>query len=87
MRFFLIFAFLIGIGVLLGAQSVNLFKQQRELRAEFAEVSSRLERLILENNELEKRIEYLFFPENLEKELRALNYKATEENLLILINE
>lgn len=87
MRGILIFTFLIAISVLLGTQGIKLFNQERELRKEFAEMSTQVKHLVKENEELKKRIEYLSYPENLEKELRALNYKAAGEKLMILINE
>ena len=87
MRGILIFSFLIIISALLGTQGIKLFNQERELREEFTELSAQVARLIEENKELKERIEYLSYPENLEKELRALNYKAVGEKLMILINE
>lgn len=85
MRFFLAFLFLLAVSILLGIQSVQLFRQQRELRREFADVSAQIERLANENSELRARIEYLSHPENLEKELRAFNYKKPGERLMILV--
>jgi len=86
-RALLIFLFLAGTGILLIAQSAQLFFQRKELGKEMVKTSEQVERLAEENKELKEKIEYLSRPENLEKELRKLNYKAVGEKLLILIND
>lgn len=87
MRTYFIFALLVGAAAVLGWQGVKLFGQQRALQKELADTSAQVESLLKENSALKQRIEYLSYPENLEKELRALNYKSSGEKLLILVNE
>jgi cell division protein FtsB len=63
-----------------------IFKERNQLKDKIDDFSGRLGVLLKENDELRKEIDYLSWPENLEKELRArFNYKKPGEKMIIIV--
>jgi cell division protein FtsB len=63
-----------------------IFKERNQLKNKIDDLSGRLGVLLKENDELRKEIDYLSWPENLEKELRArFNYKKPGEKMMIIV--
>ncbi|MBI4119386.1 MAG: septum formation initiator family protein [Parcubacteria group bacterium] len=86
MRLFFAIFFLVGVSAFLAIQSIQLFNQEIELRKELSDLSTQTDKFRKENEELKIKIDYLSYPENLEKELRKLdNLKRDGEHLIIIV--
>lgn len=63
-----------------------ILKERNQLKTELNGLSSRLDSLLKENNDLQSEIEYFSHPENLEKELRLrFNYRKPDEKMMIIV--
>jgi len=63
-----------------------ILKERNQLKTELNGLSSRLDSLLKENNDLQSDIEYFSHPENLEKELRSRsNLRKPDEEMMIIV--
>jgi cell division protein FtsB len=67
-----------------GYQIHSLDLNRRELEAQIIPLQKEYNVLLEDNNKLKQEIEYFSDPHNLEKELRARNYRKPGENLIIV---
>lgn len=75
-----------GVCVVLAIHLLSLMSQTRELHASLEELQEKQAHIEEENRELEKDIEYLSYPHNVEKILREqFNYKQAGEKMIIVI--
>jgi len=86
MRIIFILILVLVIGALVYKFNVfQLFRDERSLSEEVSQIKDRLRKMTDENSALKAQIEYLSYPENLEKELRSrFNYKSAGEKFIIL---
>lgn len=63
-----------------------IFKERNQLNAKMNDLSTRLETLSKENDDLQSEIEYFSHPENLEKELKSrFNLRKPDEKMMIIV--
>ncbi len=75
-----------GVCVVLTIHLLSLMSQTRELHASLEELQEKQAIIEEENRELEKDLEYLSYPHNVEKILREqFNYKQAGEKMIIVI--
>ncbi len=75
-----------GVCVVLTIHLLSLMSQTRELHASLEELQEKQTLIEEENRELEKDLEYLSYPHNVEKILREqFNYKQAGEKMIIVI--
>jgi len=86
MRILILVLFLIAIGIIVfKLNPAQLYSDEKKLTEELRELNQQFYELAQENESLKAQIEYLSYPENLEKELRSrFNYKSPGEKFIIL---
>ena len=63
-----------------------VFKNERGLKSDLAQMQEKSDALAKENDDLQKQIDYYSRPENLEKELKSkFNYKNPGEQMMIIV--
>ncbi len=78
--------FLSFLSIFLGVQIFTFWSREREASADFLKVEEKFKKAQLDNAALQRELEYLAEPVNLEKELRArFNYKGAGEKMIIIV--
>lgn len=83
---YFVIAILIILVIILSVQVFLVFKNERGLKSDLAQMQEKSDALAKENDDLQKQIDYYSRPENLEKELKSkFNYKNPGEQMMIIV--